>query len=127
MMTKYKVWDREGKTLEDVGAIDWADGKPITVNTRTKKLYQMYPEDPEYGFDLMQYTGFEDGEGADIYHGFILDVTGEMDDNEVTAEVIWDEDEGCWGYIRDDGDETEQGPLRDIIDARTRVIGHVHE
>lgn len=94
---KFRVWDSERKIMEEVGAMDWADGKNgleiLTVNTETKKYYKMPDDWGEQSFFVMQFTGLLDENGKEIYEGDVIQYTFKtLEGSEIfTSSVVFDE------------------------------------
>lgn len=103
------------------GHYTWGDTHYITVEGKgTLEHLRVLPE------SVGQWTG-RVLNGVYVYDGDLVDVTGYMDDYEISIEVFWDNEELRWGYRKHDVDETEEGELWAIIDKNSTVIGSIHD
>jgi uncharacterized phage protein (TIGR01671 family) len=83
--------------------------------------------DPQPNVMMMQFTGLRDKDGKEIYEGDIIDITGRMDDYQIIASVVWNDDELYWGYEKRDFPDIEVGNLADLFDSHTEIIGNIYE
>lgn len=146
MTIKYRVWDKKAKEMNTVWSINFVGGN---VETDKKRI----------DFDdaqLMQFTGFKDREGTEIYEGDIIELVFVNDELIVAVmnerikeedvnkddleeveryEVYYDSKHGCYCIANLDPEirkrETvnwlDEGDMLSEWNKEARVIGNIYE
>jgi uncharacterized phage protein (TIGR01671 family) len=125
---KFRVWHKPTQTMHHYLKAKFGPNyMNITLEGKFKDVDQITSLTvPNNELEVMQFTGIYQN-GIEVYEDDILDVTKQQDDYETYAQVVWDEDEAWWGYIKTDGDESEIGQLLAILDEDSKVIGNIYE
>ena len=129
---KFRAWHKEDKIMWFPTLVSTGSERNAIYtypdNEKTNNLVPNYPQDCE----LMQYTGFRDKNGKEIYEGDIVKYKNEVND-EIITPIEWSNE--CSGWFANRG-----GRLADLIHEQTiirkkqfkevdypEIIGNIYE
>ena len=116
---KFRAWDKEEKLIREVSNINFSigesSGKDIEVYNQDMGYYERV-----HDYELMQYIGFNDINGTEIYEGDIIDIgNGEL------FVVAWSEYYKEFSFFKKGHyfDKTYRGTTRN----NWEVVGNIFE
>ena len=131
---KFRVWDKETKKMFDVThlQLDVNNAKPTFVAFDEQPAASMGYWDTFENMDeieLLQYTGFKDKNGKEIYDGHIVSVKYLYDKRTTDrAQVVWREDKASFGLKSLKGLTNEVYELYQVTaEHNLEIIGNIYE
>lgn len=123
---KFRVWNPKYNSWCGKSRDDWWLGLEYNTGKLVCVVDGKITDAPDYLIP-MQFTGITDKNGKELYEGDKFDMTQRLDDFETFGEVIWNKEDSCWGYLHNDGSDTEQGNLMDLNTKELVIIGNIYE
>ena len=117
---KFKAWDKISNTMCDVVEIHQSWIAIPFMDEDGGHLEQRQLKDVE----LIQYTGWKDKNGVEIYGKDILKWHGAIGYEDGTASVLWNQERGAW-YMENDKDDVYD--YLDNVYEWSEVIGNIHD
>ena len=122
---KFMAWHKEKKILREVFEISFSGGYVILAGFGSFGEI----EAPIRDVELLQYTGFKDKNGKEIYDGYIVSVKY-LYDKRITdrVQVVWREDKASSGLKSLKGLTNEVYELYQVTaEHNLEIIGNIYE
>ena len=115
-MKKFRSYNKETKKM-----MLWSDIKRFGNLTKLISLNHV---------DIMQFTGFKDKKGKDIYEGDILSDWNEVDGKQIQSkmQVFWCDKIGSWKLDNSFSQDKSSGDLLsdELADFNYEITGNIH-
>lgn len=128
---KFRIWDKTSNRMlyqDDFERVELDTKNKMVSLVRSETIESSYVLDYEDGIEaeIMQYTGFKDAKGKEIYEGDILSIKIYSGDKVIVeGKTVVEFKNGCFGVIW--GHDKAFLSLNSFFKAKFEVIGNIYE